>query len=357
MKLLHVITSLKIGGAETLLVELAPLLKKRGFDLDVLLFNGEDSFLKETLIREKVNIISFSKKKSVYSIMNLYKLWKILPYYDIAHSHNTACQYYLVIAALIRKYKPILITTEHSTNNRRRELLFFKYVDKWMYTQYDAIISISIKTAFCLQKYIGSRINNLYTINNGINLEKYKKATVFPTNETRFVILMVAGFRKEKDQDTLIRSMVYLDERFVLWLVGDGVKKRDCELLVQKLNISNKVVFWGIRNDIPELLKASNVVVMSSHWEGFGLAAVEGMSVGKPVIASDVPGLAEVVSGAGVLFQKGDVKELADNITKLFCDRLYYECVSKACLERAQKYDINFMANQYVELYHNILKK
>ncbi len=79
--------------------------------------------------------------------------------------------------------------------------------------------------------------------------------------------------------------MVLLPDNYSLCLIGDGVRRPVCEELVKKLNLERRVIFLGLRNDVPRLLKTSDVVVTSSYWEGFGLATVEGMAAGKPVDA------------------------------------------------------------------------
>lgn len=96
------------------------------------------------------------------------------------------------------------------------------------------------------------------------------------------------------------------------------------------------------------------MVVMSSHIEGFGLAAVEGMSVGKPFIASDVDGLNDVIRGAGLLFRHGDDKQLAELITTLINDKELYNKVANQCLERAKQYDISGMVEGYMKVYKEL---
>ena len=72
-----------------------------------------------------------------------------------------------------------------------------------------------------------------------------------------------------------------------------------------KSPVHENIRFWGNRSDVPILLRTSDIIVMSSHWEGFGLAAVEGMAAKKPVVASDVDGLKQIVDGAGLIFKVG----------------------------------------------------
>ena len=108
-------------------------------------------------------------------------------------------------------------------------------------------------------------------------------------------IFMVAGFRYQKDQPTAINSLKFLPKNYHLFLVGDGPECNKCQQLVNEQNLSERVHFLGKRSDVASLLKSADICVISSHWEGFGLAAVEGMAAGKPVVASNIPGVAEVV--------------------------------------------------------------
>ena len=120
--------------------------------------------------------------------------------------------------------------------------------------------------------------------------------------------------------------------------------------------MQERIFFLGVRTDVPSLLKTADISVVSSHWEGFGLVAVEGMAVGKPLIASDVAGLSNVVKGAGILFEKGNDKELAKIIQELLADDKYYKKVAEAGFERAKQYDINSMVEKQIQLYNELLK-
>lgn len=94
---------------------------------------------------------------------------------------------------------------------------------------------------------------------------------------------------------------------------------------------------------------------MSSHWEGFGLAAVEGMAAGKPVVATDVPGLAEVVQGAGILFPHEDEKTLALVLRRLMEDKTYYQQIVNQCMLRVSQYDIRKTVGAYLEIYKKLV--
>lgn len=356
MRILEVITSLRTGGAERLLSDLVPRLNDSDHKTDILVFDGTKTPFMEKLKGKGVSIYSLNNGTNVYNPRNIFSLSSYLKRYDIVHAHNAACQMYAAIACKFIKKNVFLVTTEHSTDNRRRHIWWFKPIDRWMYHQYDEIVAISDEASRILSEYLGGNIK-INTIPNGIDTDKFLYAIPYP--ECRgcddVIISMVASFRPQKDQDTLIRSLKYLPNKFKLWLVGDGVRRQDCERLAQSEGVIDRLKFWGIRTDVPNILKTSDIVVLSSNCEGFGLAAVEGMAAGKPVVASDVPGLAQVVEGAGVLFEKKNYKQLAEIILHLTSDEIYRQSVIDKCIERAKEYSIDITASSYLKVYDTLL--
>lgn len=361
MKILQVITSLRIGGAEKLVVDMTPLLQAKGHIVDVFVFDGIVTPFLQQLEDNGVRVIRYNHGASMYHPKNILKLRKLIPQYDIVHTHNTSCQYYVAIARNLCKCNHVrFVTTEHSANNRRRNSFLFKQLDLFMYAQYHSIIAISDKATVNLQTSLGDSFK-ITTIYNGINLRKFIHAsvlfhdTVLKKTAEDFIITMVAGFREEKDQDTLIKALKFLPEKCKLWLIGDGVRKIICEELVQSLDLSDRIVFTGIRTDIPNILKTSNVIVMSSHWEGLSLSSIEGMSVGKPFIASDVDGLHEIVEGNGILFPHQNEKALAEAILKLMEKPNEAKKVAETCFEKASQYDISKTVDAYLDVYNHVI--
>ena len=357
MRILHVITSMSTGGAEKLVSEIVPLLRDKGHEVDVCLFDGAEAAFKQVLKDAHVAIFSLGENCNVYNPVFILKLFKLMRHYDVVHTHNTAPQLFAAIGSVLCSV--VLVTTEHNTSNRRRDWKWYALIDKWMYSRYKKVICISDSTEANLREFINERSSKICTIYNGINVDKY--ITALPTGKKqitnypdRKVVTMVAGFRYQKDQETLIRAMKHLTVDAELWLIGDGERRSIIEQCIKDNNLSERVRLLGIRSDIPSLLKVADIVVQSSHWEGFGLAAVEGMAAGKPVIASDVEGLAQVVEGAGLLFPRGDENELAKIINDLLTNDHYYKEIADKCFKRAQMYDIQKMVNAYNELYMNL---
>ncbi len=353
MKILHVITSLRTGGAEKLMVDLLPRLRDLGHEVDLCVFVGLRTPFYDALGSKGIRVIPLRVGGSVYDPRNIFALVSLIKKYDVVHTHNTACQMYVAMANVLAK--KCIVTTEHSTSNRRRKYPVLKWLDAWMYRQYQIIVTVSDIAGQNIKDYIGDASLPTVTITNGIDVNRFRNAEpcqeIADAYKDCFVSIMVAGFRYEKDHPTVIKAFSYLPEQYHLLLVGDGEKRGEMEALVTSLGLGERVHFLGIRMDVPNLLQAADVVIMSSHREGFGLSIVEGMAAHKPCIASDVEGLHDIVMGAGILFPHQNAEALAEQIGRCFTDNGYSSVVSERCYLRAQQFDIQKMAVRYAQLY------
>lgn len=352
MKILHVITSLRTGGAEKLMVDLLPRLRDFGHDVDLCVFDGIHTPFYQALEAKGIRVIPLRTGGSVYDFRNIFALVPLFNKYDIVHTHNTACQLLTAIAHLFSA-KPKLITTEHNTTNRRRGKWYLKFGDLWMYKQYEKIICISDKAREKLVNYIGES-QKIVTVFNGIDLSHYQQVLPRINRKDKYIITMVAAFREQKDHKTLIKAFNLLPDNYLLQLVGDGELRTEIEMFAGQFATKERIVFMGNRSDVPELLCNSDVVVLSSHYEGLSLSSIEGLASGRPFIASDVDGLHEIVVGAGILVPHQDAEALAVKIIECCTDCDYSNSVGKECFARAQKFDIGKTVAIYSALYDSL---
>lgn len=361
MKILHVITSLRTGGAEHLLVDLLPRLRNAGHEVGVALFDGTRTPFLEALEGQGIAVHPLGMgARDMHNPLLLPTLWKFLRQHpcDIVHTHNTPCQ--LLTALAIGASRAALVTTEHNTSNRRRAWRGWRAADRWMYGRYQHIVCVSGEVEKSLRKSLcNERISQrTCTIPNGIDVSAYRDA--MPSYECRQLhggkklVVMVAAFRPEKDQATLLRAMQRLTGDFHLLLVGEGQCMAECQTLAETLGVRQRVSFLGNRTGVAALLKAADAVVMSSHHEGLSLSCLEGMASGRPFIASDVRGLHDIVEGAGLLFPEGDDVRLAEAIRRVCSDKTLAAAVAERCQARATQHDISRMAESYLDLYENI---
>lgn len=362
MKILRVINSLAMGGAERSIASNVPRHIENGIEMDVLLLNGMDAIFKNELLENGVKVMELGKFNDVYNPFLSLKLMKYLRKYDLVHVHLFPSLYWVAIAKLLSFSKTKLVFTEHSTTHRRASWVLLQKIDRIIYRQYEMIITISEAADTNLKKRIGTSYPT-QLIYNGVDIENLKEeaAALNEELEERFkdkeVLLHVAGFRIEKDQDTLIRALTHLHENFVAIFIGDGDRMGICKQLAMDLGVNHRVFFMGNQSNVGKWIALSKIVVMSSHWEGFGRAAVEGMALSKPVIASNVSGLAQVVGDAGLLFEKGNEVELSEHILSISNDHEKYQALAqKGCL-KAKDYDLKKMIQAYEKVYNQLISK
>lgn len=358
LKVLHVITSLRTGGAERLIVDLLPRLQERRLQVELAVLDGTATDFYSALEAQGIPIHALGMGvKAMHSPCCIPALRRLMRQFDIVHTHNTPSQYFVAIASLGMKLSPKLVTTEHSTMNRRRNSFLFHHLDKWMYKRYAKIIGVSESTTHSLLNHLHLPQQSI-TINNGIAVDAFHHATAaqdimeaFGQNKR---LVMSAAFRYPKDHETIILALHLLPDDYHLLLAGDGNRRRIVEEFVKQEQLSQRVHFLGNRNDVANVLKAADVIVMSSRYEGLSLSSLEGLASGRPVVASDVPGLREIVGNAGILFPQGDAQALAKTILALEeHPKLRQQTIEKG-LQRAHQYDISTMIEAYWQVYQSL---
>ncbi|MCK0156853.1 glycosyltransferase [Cellulophaga sp. F20128] len=364
MKILHIINSLDTGGAEKLVLDSLPLLNEKNIQTDLAVLNGSEYPFLQALKKSNCCTVISLGEKSVYNPILIFKIIPLLRKYNIVHVHIFPSLYWVALAKIVSFSKTKLVYTEHSTSNNRRKRYFLKVLDRIIYNVYSKIITISTEVDFNIKKHLEFREDKFVLIQNGINLNTIKNTEAISRNQISAkldgsfsILTQVSSFRYPKDQKTVIKSLKHLADTVVLVLVGDGPLRKECEELAYELDLQHRVIFLGIRMDVMQILKASDIVLLSSHHEGLSLSCVEGMASGKPFMASDAPGLGNIVKDAGVLFPINDEIALAKEIVKLFSTKAQYNEVVTNCLKRAEDYNIENTIDKEINLYKTLLQK
>lgn len=363
MKLLHIIDSLDMGGAQSFLAELLPIQKRMGNEVAVLeLRAATDRTFAERLNEADIPVYSLSKKRSCRSPMNIFAIMPYFRQYDVVHTHLFPANYWTALAKILSLSRTPIITTEHNTTNKRRGHRLMRILDGFIYNRYRAIVACSeIAAETFMQDFPGTKVN---FISNGVNVNRYRSALPYSKNELvgiseeDFLAVMVARFNYPKRQDTLVESLSMLPSRFHIAFVGGNSKDgrlQEISKLSEEKGVARRVHFLYSRPDIPRILKTADAVVLSSEYEGLSLSSIEGMASGKPFIGTNVNGLREVISGYGEMFKCGDAKALAEIFSRLASDRTYYDSIASKCTKRANEFDISKTALRYMDLYENIL--
>lgn len=363
MKILQLINSLSAGGAEKLLVDASIAYHKLGISTEILVLNELNSPFKARLEEfPEVKIHYLGSDINVYNPLLTFRLKPYLNNYDLIHVHLFPALYWVSMAKILGLTNKPIVLTEHSTNNKRRGNVLLRAIDKLIYKSFNEIVTISEAAKQSLEKHLGRSFNNISTIDNGVDLQTIYEAKPHERSELgfekdNFLLIQVSSFRYPKDQKTVIKALELLPKNVHLLLVGDGPLRNENEELASQLGLKERVHFYGIRSDVPRLIKTADITMLSSAYEGLSLTSVEGLASGKPFLATDVPGLHDVVKDAGILFELGNESELAEHVNKLINDSQYYKNTVNKCQARAKKFDILNMVKNYASLYQKVLKQ
>lgn len=330
MKILYYITRSDWGGAQAHLLDLVSELSKKEIRCEVVI--GEKGLLYERLkelgikvhhletLAHAINPIS-----DIKAIIGLKRIIKqVNP--DIVHLHSTKAGWIGRIAARIAKEKIIFTAhgwcfTEGVAERRRK---FGIMIEKALSKITDKVICVSkYDEALALREKV-IKPEQVVTIYNGVRASEMKEVLKLDENDSIIKIVMVARFAAPKDQETLIRAMSFLDQDVHVYFIGAGDTIASAKLLTKEKNLEKRVHFLGDKDHVVNYLKDANVFVLSSNYEGFPISIIEAMSVGLPIVASNVGGVSELVKHKvnGLLFDKGNVEELSSCLKMMISDEL-----------------------------------
>ncbi|GEL12093.1 N-acetyl-alpha-D-glucosaminyl L-malate synthase BshA [Flavobacterium glycines] len=207
---------------------------------------------------------------------------------------------------------------------------------------------------------------DIHVIPNFIELDKNREfngpcqRSLIAKKDER-IITHISNFRKVKRIPDIIRIFHKIQQQIPakLLMVGDGPEKEKAELLCQELGILEKVIFFGNSNEIDKILSNSDLFLLPSETESFGLAALEAMAWGVPVISSNSGGLPEVnFDGiSGYLSNVGNIDEMAENALKILKEDDVLCQFKENALSVAKKFDIKLILPLYIDIYEKAIKK
>ena len=299
MKVLHVITGLAAGGAET---QLELVLQHTRYPAEVAtLYNfgsvGQQIVAKGT----KAYNLGMHSNRQISSVFRLAKLMQ-RGRYDVVHVHlYRACIYGRVAAWLARV--PVVVTTEHSIGDEYLEGRRKTWAVRLLYLATERLSSVTIAVSAKARERLvswGVPEEKIRVIPNGLDFGRFTfnpearsaLRSEFGIPSKGFVIGSVGRLHPLKRYDLLIKAAVpLLESGGWLLLVGEGQEKLRLQHLARKAAVDHRTIFAGERVDIPQLLSTMDVFVSASEEETFGLATLEAVAAGLPVIVAECPAL------------------------------------------------------------------
>ena len=336
------------GGAERLACSLHRGLLDNQVDAEILAI---ESF--ETAEPAASASLGFSNPRDLRALWRLDKALrgKVQPG-DIVHAHLFPSTLYVSLLKQAGRIACPVWMTEHNTWNRRRDTGGGRTLDRLIYRGFDGIVAISEATRDALLDTYPHLSGKARVVENGVDL-KHAQFLQRSRGPGPLRVVSLGRLAHAKNLDGALRALALLGrDDWSYRIVGDGPERQALEDTARRLGISQQVEFAGhVGNVWPELERA-DLFLMPSRWDGFGLAAVEAMNVGLPLVISDVPGLREVVGGAAVSPVPIERDELlAKAIATLLDDPDLRERLGRNAFARSLQFSSERMLGAYLELW------
>ncbi|WP_452600153.1 N-acetyl-alpha-D-glucosaminyl L-malate synthase BshA [Pontimicrobium sp. MEBiC01747] len=363
------------GGSGVVATELGLELSKRGHNIHFITYNQPVrlELLGNNVHYHEVNVPEYplfhyqpyelALSSKLVDMVKLHKIEVLHVHYAIPHAYAA-----YMAQKMLREdniYVPI-VTTLHGTDiTLVGSHPFYKPAVTFSINKSDAVtaVSHSLKEDTLRLFDIKQDIN---VITNFIDLKKFKHGFTdcqrgMMANDNEKIITHISNMRPVKRIPDIINTFYKIQQEIPakLMMVGEGPEREPAERLCRELGISNKVVFFGNSNEIDRILCFSDLFLLPSETESFGLSALEAMASGVPVISSNTGGIPEVNENgfSGFLSDVGDIEAMSKNAINILKDEHLLETFKVNAKAQAAKFDILQIVPQYEAIYEATLSK
>lgn len=331
-RICHITKATGVAGSEKHLLMLLRGLDKAKYQVKLVLLVERDTPLDDYVLRfEEVGIqVKRVLIRGDVDLLLIWRLYRLLREgnYDLIHSHLIHADLYGTLAAKLAGV-PIIVSTKHNENVFRRHP-FYAFLDRTAARFADKIITISDSLKRFAVEVEGLDVEKIVRIHYGLDpthastgdAARRSLRAELGIGRDRPLAAIVARLIPQKGHGYLLhafkRVLGALPEARLL-VVGEGYLREELESLAEELGVASNVTFTGFRRDVPRIMDGIDLFVLSSLWEGFGLVLLEAMAASKPIVATMVSAIPEIVlhGETGILVPPNDPELMAEGITKL----------------------------------------
>ena len=347
--ILHISRTMDIGGAERIVYQLSSDLKDEFDSVHVASTGGlwESELAAQGIQHHK--ILDIDSKNPVTVLKLLFSIHQIIKQkgITIVHTHHRMAAFYIRLLKLVHP-KLIHVYTAHNVFKDKLPLYGFALKNA-------KSVAVGEAVNKNLKEDVG--ITDSRVIYNGVVLKETDDQVDEIISYGGIKLGCIARLSEQKGLTYLLDAMSLLTVKDIrLFIIGDGELRNELENKVKKLDLQDSVTFLGYRKDIAECINSFDFCVLPSVFEGFGLVAIEAFMNSKTIVATDIPGLNEVVTNKnGVLVPAKDPAALASAIDKLATDAtLRQELASQAKKDYENRFSYSMFLENYRALYREI---
>jgi glycosyltransferase involved in cell wall biosynthesis len=287
--------------------------------------------------------------------------------YDIVHAHLFPTSMYCAVASYFAQGKYFF--SEHSIYNRRRDYPILKAVDWGVYRQFDRIIAVSKPVREALLTWLPSLEHKTRLVNNCIDpdiptatpsqLDGIRKELGITKDDV--VILYAGRLLHAKGPDVLLEALIQQTNDSIntkVLIAGDGELRESLTKFITENSLNDRVSILGFRSDVPILISLTDLIVLPSRWEGLPMILLEAMAAGKPVVATAVGGVPDVIQDGinGWLVPPENPEMLSKSITTVLSDRdLQIKIGAHARQTIVEHFSVRSSVEKLLSIYNEVL--
>lgn len=284
--------------------------------------------------------------------------------YDLIHAH-TETGGIITRLALPKNSKASYIFTPHGMSFYKGSSLIswilYYPIEKWICNKMDAVLAINKEEYAVLQRWNKNAVKHIHGI--GIGLDNIRNVTISKESKRREfeiprdakIIVSIGELNKNKNHAVVIRALSHINDPSIYYIIcGNGQLINYLKELSDRFKISKNVIFAGHRNDVIEILKMADLFVFPSYHEGLPVSLMEAMTVGLPIVCSNIRGNTDLVEEGrnGILCNPRNVSEFANAIREgLMSDIMSREIIRDENAKIMEKYSMKMVRMELIEIY------
>jgi glycosyltransferase involved in cell wall biosynthesis len=367
-KILQLIDGLNIGGAEVLLVDLVRGIKEFGNEVSV--GYSTPGPLEKKLYDLGVSYTRLPRLGRIDPVL-FFGICKLIlrekP--DIVHTHLFKSDLHGRLAARLCGV-PVVVSTSHNNDVWARRFplgLIYGMTAKLT----DQVIAVSDEVREYQMQTTGISAEKIMVIENGVRVERFinqQKAGSALREELQIaadapLIGIIGRLQPQKDHHNFLKAAVHIKNKLPaarFLIVGDGPLRTELQTQAKNFGLESSTLFCGIRQDIPAVLAALNILVISSKWEGLPVTLLEGMAAHCPIVSTAVGGVPNVVSHgeSALLVPKEDPSALAAACLQILQDPAFAQSMTAAGFLRVKtQFSLDAMIEKTLNLYQKLMEK
>ena len=311
----------------------------------------------------KHEVLGMVRRPAFRDIMDVLMIRRLARGRDVVHFHSSkAAALGRMAVAWIRPPRPAVVVTPHYwpwfVGGKLATL--YRLIERGLAPYCDAIVAVSEREVDEGRLVLGASADRIMLIHNGVDRDRYTPHGPRAERSVKFPLVVCVGrLSEQKGQDVAIRSLAMLrSDTARLRLVGGESKvgeRLKMDELAKSLGVADRIEWRGHVLDAAPEMRAADIVVAPSRWEGMSLVLLEAMACGSAMVVTDVPG-SEAVGDAAVVVPREDPRALAEAIDDLLDDPVRRQRLAYAARQRSASYELRSTLNRNLDLWEGLVR-